>query len=145
MAEFTEAQKGAFGAKCGERNEEEEKKEDDKTMNANTAKARHVAWLTANCGCFKGKEKLLEQFGEAELTDLVRDHAVARVVNQDGQSEGEERKEEKSDPSSAEDEPGATPEPFAIEVLRIEDGLIAELHYFLLPDLLGRFAVAAPS
>ena len=34
-------------------------------------------------------------------------------------------------------------EPFAIEVLRIEDGLIAELHYFRLPDLVERFAVAA--
>jgi RNA polymerase sigma-70 factor (ECF subfamily) len=39
----------------------------------------------------------------------------------------------------------APPEPFAIEVLRIEDGLIAELHYFLLPELLGRFAVAPPA
>jgi RNA polymerase sigma-70 factor, ECF subfamily len=39
-------------------------------------------------------------------------------------------------------EPGAPPEPFALEVLRIEDGLIAELHYFLQPELLGRFAVA---
>jgi RNA polymerase sigma-70 factor, ECF subfamily len=39
---------------------------------------------------------------------------------------------------------GAPPEPFALEVLRIEDGLIAELHYFLQPELLGRFAVAPP-
>lgn len=39
----------------------------------------------------------------------------------------------------------APPEPFAIEVLRIEDGLIAELHYFLLPELLERFAVAPPA
>src|SRR6476659_4235164 len=41
-------------------------------------------------------------------------------------------------------EPGAAPEPFALEVLRIEDGLIAEIHYFLQPELLGRFAVAPP-
>ena len=41
-------------------------------------------------------------------------------------------------------EPGARPEPFALEVLRIEDGLIAEIHYFLQPELLGRFAVAPP-
>ena len=40
----------------------------------------------------------------------------------------------------------ATPaEPFALEVLRIEDGLIAEIHYFLQPELLGRFAVAPPA
>jgi RNA polymerase sigma-70 factor, ECF subfamily len=39
-------------------------------------------------------------------------------------------------------EPGAPPEPFAIEVLRIENGLIAEIHYFLLPELFERFAVA---
>lgn len=42
-------------------------------------------------------------------------------------------------------EPGAPPEPFAIEVLRIEDGLIAEIHYFLQPELLGRFAIAPPA
>jgi RNA polymerase sigma-70 factor (ECF subfamily) len=42
-------------------------------------------------------------------------------------------------------EPGTPPEPFALEVLRIEDGLIAEIHYFLQPDLLGRFAVAPPA
>ncbi len=42
-------------------------------------------------------------------------------------------------------EPGAPPEPFGIEVLRIEDGLIAEIHYFLLPKLLARFAVAPPA
>jgi RNA polymerase sigma-70 factor, ECF subfamily len=42
-------------------------------------------------------------------------------------------------------EPGAPPEPFGIEVLRIEDGLIAEIHYFLLPKLLERFAVAPPA
>jgi RNA polymerase sigma-70 factor, ECF subfamily len=41
--------------------------------------------------------------------------------------------------------PDAPPEPFALEVLRIEDGLIAELHYFLQPELLGRFAVAPPT
>ena len=41
-------------------------------------------------------------------------------------------------------EPGGPPEPFALEVLRIEDGLIAEIHYFLQPELLGRFAVAPP-
>ena len=41
--------------------------------------------------------------------------------------------------------PEAPPEPFAVEVLRIEDGLIAELHYFLLPELLERFVVAPPA
>jgi RNA polymerase sigma-70 factor (ECF subfamily) len=41
--------------------------------------------------------------------------------------------------------PGAPPEPYALEVLRIEDGLIAELHYFLQPGVLGRFAVAPPA
>jgi RNA polymerase sigma-70 factor (ECF subfamily) len=39
---------------------------------------------------------------------------------------------------------GTTPEPFALEVLRIEDGLIAELHYFLQPELLELFAIAPP-
>ena len=39
---------------------------------------------------------------------------------------------------------GAPAEPFAVEVLRIEDGLIAEIDYFLQPELLGRFAVAPP-
>jgi RNA polymerase sigma-70 factor, ECF subfamily len=39
---------------------------------------------------------------------------------------------------------GAPPEPFALEVLRIEDGLIAEIHYFLQPELLGRFAISPP-
>jgi RNA polymerase sigma-70 factor (ECF subfamily) len=42
-------------------------------------------------------------------------------------------------------EPGAPPDPFAVEVLRIQDGLIAEIHYFLQPELLGRFAVAPPA
>jgi RNA polymerase sigma-70 factor, ECF subfamily len=42
-------------------------------------------------------------------------------------------------------EPGTAPEPFAVEVLRIEDGRIAELHLFLEPDLLARFAVAPPA
>jgi RNA polymerase sigma-70 factor (ECF subfamily) len=41
--------------------------------------------------------------------------------------------------------PGRAPEPFALEVLRIEDGLIAELDYFLQPELLERFAVAPPA
>ena len=41
-------------------------------------------------------------------------------------------------------EHGAPAEPFALEVLRIEDGLIAELDYFLQPELLERFAVAPP-
>jgi RNA polymerase sigma-70 factor (ECF subfamily) len=40
---------------------------------------------------------------------------------------------------------GAPPEPFALEVLRIEDGLIAELDYFLQPELLERFAVSPPA
>jgi RNA polymerase sigma-70 factor (ECF subfamily) len=40
--------------------------------------------------------------------------------------------------------PGALPDPFALEVLRIEDGLIAEIHYFLQPELLGRFAISPP-
>ena len=40
---------------------------------------------------------------------------------------------------------GAPPEPFAIEVLRIEDGLITDLDYFLQPELLERFAVAPPA
>jgi hypothetical protein len=42
-------------------------------------------------------------------------------------------------------EPGAPPDPFAVEVLRIQDGLIAEIHYFLQQELLGRFAVAPPA
>ena len=42
-------------------------------------------------------------------------------------------------------EPGDPPEPFALEVLRIEDGLIAEIHYFLEPELIGRFAIAPPA
>jgi RNA polymerase sigma-70 factor, ECF subfamily len=41
--------------------------------------------------------------------------------------------------------PGAAPEPFGLEVLRIEDGLIAELHYFLQPELLELFAIAPPA
>jgi RNA polymerase sigma-70 factor (ECF subfamily) len=41
-------------------------------------------------------------------------------------------------------EDGASAEPFALEVLRIEDGLIAEIDYFLQPELLGRFAIAPP-
>jgi len=40
---------------------------------------------------------------------------------------------------------GAPPEPFALEVLRIENGLIAELDYFLQPELLERFAVSPPA
>lgn len=40
---------------------------------------------------------------------------------------------------------GAPPEPFALEVLRIEDGMIAELHYFSQPELLRRFAVQPPA
>jgi RNA polymerase sigma-70 factor (ECF subfamily) len=40
---------------------------------------------------------------------------------------------------------GAAPEPFALEVLRIEDGLIAEIDIFLQPKLLERFAVLPPA
>jgi RNA polymerase sigma-70 factor (ECF subfamily) len=43
------------------------------------------------------------------------------------------------------DAPGVPPEPFALEVLRIEDGLIAEIHVFLQPEVLARFAVAPPA
>jgi RNA polymerase sigma-70 factor (ECF subfamily) len=41
--------------------------------------------------------------------------------------------------------PSAPPEPFAIEVLRIEDGLIADIDYFLQPELVERFAIAPPA
>jgi RNA polymerase sigma-70 factor (ECF subfamily) len=37
------------------------------------------------------------------------------------------------------------PKPIAIEVLRIENGLIAEIEIFREPRLLERFAVAAPA
>jgi RNA polymerase sigma-70 factor (ECF subfamily) len=40
--------------------------------------------------------------------------------------------------------PGAVPQPFALEVLRIEGGSIAELDFFLQPELLERFAVTPP-
>lgn len=40
---------------------------------------------------------------------------------------------------------GAPSEPFALEVLRIEDGLIAEIDIFLQPELLERFAVSPPA
>jgi len=39
---------------------------------------------------------------------------------------------------------GAPAEPFAVEVLRIEDGLIADIDNFLQPELLERFAIAPP-
>ncbi|HEX4527489.1 MAG TPA: RNA polymerase subunit sigma-70 [Gaiellaceae bacterium] len=39
---------------------------------------------------------------------------------------------------------GTPPEPFAIEVLRIEDGLIADIDFFLQPELIERFAIARP-
>jgi RNA polymerase sigma-70 factor, ECF subfamily len=42
-------------------------------------------------------------------------------------------------------EPGKPPDPFAVEVLRIDGGLIAEIHYFLQPELLERFAVSPPA
>jgi RNA polymerase sigma-70 factor (ECF subfamily) len=38
---------------------------------------------------------------------------------------------------------GAAPRPVGVEVLRIEDGLIAEIDAFLQPELLERFAVTA--
>ena len=41
--------------------------------------------------------------------------------------------------------PGARPRPFALEVLRIHDGLIAEIDVFLQPKLLERFAVTPPN
>ena len=37
------------------------------------------------------------------------------------------------------------PSPFGIEVLRIADGLIAEIDFFLQPGLVERFAVATPA
>jgi RNA polymerase sigma-70 factor (ECF subfamily) len=43
-----------------------------------------------------------------------------------------------------ETEPGTPPEPFALEVLRVDDGLISQIDYFLQPELLERFAVAPP-
>jgi RNA polymerase sigma-70 factor (ECF subfamily) len=39
---------------------------------------------------------------------------------------------------------GTPPRPFALEVLRLADGLIAEIDIFLQPELLERFAVAPP-
>ncbi len=41
-------------------------------------------------------------------------------------------------------EGGAAPEPLAIEVLRIEDGLIAEISIFLQPKLVAAFGIAPP-
>ena len=41
-------------------------------------------------------------------------------------------------------EAGTKPRPFALEVLRLADGLIAEIDIFLQPKLLERFAVAPP-
>jgi RNA polymerase sigma-70 factor (ECF subfamily) len=38
-----------------------------------------------------------------------------------------------------------TPQPFAVEVLRIEDGLISEIDIFLQPRLVAAFAVAPPA
>ena len=40
--------------------------------------------------------------------------------------------------------PGVAPRPFALEVLSIVDGLIAEVDIFLQPEILERFAVALP-
>ena len=40
---------------------------------------------------------------------------------------------------------GATPEPFAIEVLRIESGLVAEIHCFHEPRLFTAFAITPPA
>jgi RNA polymerase sigma-70 factor (ECF subfamily) len=42
-------------------------------------------------------------------------------------------------------DPGMAPRPFALEVLRLEDGLIAEIDIFLQPELLKHFAVTAPA
>jgi RNA polymerase sigma-70 factor (ECF subfamily) len=44
-----------------------------------------------------------------------------------------------------EDSPGAPAEPFGLEVIRIEDGLIAGLDYFLQPELIERFTIDAPA
>jgi RNA polymerase sigma-70 factor (ECF subfamily) len=41
--------------------------------------------------------------------------------------------------------PDAAPRPFALEVLRIGDGLIEEIDYFLRPELPERFAVTPPA
>jgi len=40
------------------------------------------------------------------------------------------------------DESGGPPRPLGVSVLRIEDGLIAEIDVFLQPELVERFAVA---
>lgn len=42
-------------------------------------------------------------------------------------------------------DPGTAPRPFAVEVLRLEGGLIAEIDIFLQPELLEHFAVPAPA
>jgi RNA polymerase sigma-70 factor, ECF subfamily len=42
-------------------------------------------------------------------------------------------------------DPGTAASPFALEVLRVENGLIAEIDYFLQPELLEHFAVTAPA
>jgi len=42
-------------------------------------------------------------------------------------------------------EPGTPPRPFALEVLRISGGLIAEIDIFLQPELVERFAVTPPT
>jgi RNA polymerase sigma-70 factor (ECF subfamily) len=43
------------------------------------------------------------------------------------------------------DEDGGTPRPFALEVFRIADGLIAEIEVFLQPELVARFGIPVPS
>jgi hypothetical protein len=96
-------------------------------VNAN--KAGHVAWLTANCACFRGKDKVLDQFTENELLALVRDHRIALVVNQMGEgaeeereradeeerrqraAEEERRRREHEPAAAAEAEPGSEKEP----------------------------------
>ena len=122
--ELSQDQLGTFGAKCGERHEEAK---GGGEVNAN--KAGHVAWLTANCACFRGKDQVLDQFTENELIELVRDHRIALVVNNLGEgaeeereraaeeerrqraAEEEKRRREHEPAAAAEAEPGSEKEP----------------------------------
>lgn len=44
-------------------------------------KEKLIRWLTVNCDCWKGKEKILEQFEEEEIKDLKSQFIAKRVTN----------------------------------------------------------------
>ena len=87
---LTERQRGLFGARCGLRKKGKSKKakrNQSAVVNQSSedtemaTKAENVKTLTANCECWKGRDKVLEAMDEQLVADLVKQNSDAEELN----------------------------------------------------------------